>query len=239
MVKTRYLVALIVAASVMPDCASATDDEIRRCLVRSMLYIDNVNGARQDFRYARELCGEDTNRFARLLCELAHTNDSWIAGGMIRSLGGYGTSEQLPFLYSQVSNTAYGADAVRSILRIEGVTSNSVAIVDSYLSNTNIYPRERSELCGMFFANVMSTNLSSELRRSVEEVSLRYARSSNMYFRRMDRAMTVACPSYENSKRRLAVLRSVYQLGVSEYQIAYVTNAINELVAYPEADLPE
>ena len=35
------------------------------------------------------------------------------------------------------------------------------------------------------------------------------------------------------------VLRSAYGLGVSQYQIAYVTNAINELVAYPEADLPE
>ena len=30
-----------------------------------------------------------------------------------------------------------------------------------------------------------------------------------------------------------------FELGVSQYQIAYVTNAINELVAYPEADLPE
>ena len=28
-------------------------------------------------------------------------------------------------------------------------------------------------------------------------------------------------------------------IGVSPYQIAYVTNAINELVAYPEAELPE
>ena len=45
--------------------------------------------------------------------------------------------------------------------------------------------------------------------------------------------------TYRNSKRRLAVLRSAYGLGVSQYQIAYVTNAINELVAYPETDLPE
>ena len=45
--------------------------------------------------------------------------------------------------------------------------------------------------------------------------------------------------TYRNSKLRLAVLRSAYGLGVSQYQIAYVTNAINELVAYPETDLPE
>ena len=34
-------------------------------------------------------------------------------------------------------------------------------------------------------------------------------------------------------------MRSVFNLGVSQFQIAYVTNAINELVAYPEAELPE
>lgn len=234
----------VVLALVMIACSPSfsedvPDGEIARKVVLSCMFEDDWRLARSVFDNAFAATGSDRDRFARILCEVAHTNDARIAEGMVSRLISYGTTAQLPFLYSQTTNANHGVWAVKAILAIEGVTSNSVAIVDSYLSNTNIYPRERSELCGMFFANVMSTNLSSELRRSVEEVSLRYARSSNMYFRRMDRAMTVACPSYENSKRRLAVLRSVYQLGVSEYQIAYVTNAINELVAYPEADLPE
>ena len=45
--------------------------------------------------------------------------------------------------------------------------------------------------------------------------------------------------SYRMSRRRLAVLRSVRDLEINSYQLNYVTNAINELVAYPEADLPE
>ena len=48
---------------------------------------------------------------------------------MIGRLGVYGSSENLPFLYSQVSNVEYGVRAVRSILRIEGITSNSLAMV--------------------------------------------------------------------------------------------------------------
>ena len=45
--------------------------------------------------------------------------------------------------------------------------------------------------------------------------------------------------SYRLSKRRLPVLRGVQENGIDEYDIFYVTNAINELVAYPEVDLPD
>ena len=69
--------------------------------------------------------------------------------------------------------------------------------------------------------------------------ALRYARSANRYVMDVDAVFIETDSTYRNSKRRLAVLRSAYGLGVSHYQIAYVTNAINELVAYPEADLPE
>ena len=69
--------------------------------------------------------------------------------------------------------------------------------------------------------------------------ALRYARSANRYVMDVDAVFIETDSTYRNSKRRLAVLRSAYGLGVSQYQIAYVTNAINELVAYPEADLPE
>ena len=216
-----------------------SDERIKRLIVGSNFYIDNPDASYRMFMNARRRCGTDTNRFARLLAEVAQTNNNWVAQDAISSLGVYGTSAQLPFLYSMATNELHGATAVKSILRLEGVTSNSVAVAGMYLSMTNIIQRDRSEICSFFFNAVKTSDVSAALKERGECVALRYAGTANLYFRRMDEAMISTEPAYRLSKRRLAVLRSAYGLGVSRYQIAYVTNAINELVAYPEADLPE
>ena len=46
-------------------------------------------------------------------------------------------------------------------------------------------------------------------------------------------------PSYRFSKRRLNVMRSAQNRCWNAMLTNYVTNAINELVAYPEANLPD
>ena len=227
----------MIACSAQSDAVS--DDEIRDMVVHSGFYIDNGRAAKEEFIGAKDLCAGDTNRFARILCELAQTNHLRIADRMIRCLGRHGTSAQLPFLYSMATNEQHGVSAVKSILRLEGVTSNSVDVTGMYLSMTNIIQRDRSEICSFFFNAVKTSDVSAALKERGECVALRYAGTANLYFRRMDEAMISTEPAYRLSKRRLAVLRSAYELGVSQYQIAYVTNAINELVAYPEADLPE
>ena len=227
----------MIACSAQSDAVS--DDEIRDMVVHSGFYIDNGRAAKEEFIGAKDLCAGDTNRFARILCELAQTNHLRIADRMIRCLGRHGTSAQLPFLYSMATNELHGATAVKSILRLEGVTSNSVGVTGMYLAMTNIIQRDRSEICSFFFNAVKTSDVSAALKERGECVALRYAGTANLYFRRMDEAMISTEPAYRLSKRRLAVLRSAYELGVSQYQIAYVTNAINELVAYPEADLPE
>ena len=216
-----------------------SDEKIKRLIVGSNFYIDNPDASYRMFMNAMRRCGTDTNRFARLLAEVAQTNNNWVAQDAISSLGVYGTSAQLPFLYSMATNEQHGATAVKSILRLEGVTSNSVDVTGMYLSMTNIIQRDRSEICSFFFNAVKTSDVSAALKERGECVALRYAGTANLYFRRMDEAMISTEPAYRLSKRRLAVLRSAYGLGVRQYQIAYVTNAINELVAYPEADLPE
>ena len=219
--------------------SDATDDWIKEMVIVSGQFIHGGELARKMFGNAKMLCGDDTNRFARILYELAQTNDVQMADRMIGCLGRHGTTGQLPFLYSLATNEQHGASAVKSILRLEGVTSNSVDVTGMYLSMTNIIQRDRSEICSFFFNAVKTSDVSAALKERGECVALRYAGTANLYFRRMDEAMISTEPAYRLSKRRLAVLRSAYGLGVSQYQIAYVTNAINELVAYPEADLPE
>ena len=218
---------------------TVTDDEIRDMVVHSGFYIDNGLAAKEEFLGAKELCAGDTNRFARILCELAQTNHVRIADRMIRCLGRHGTTAQLPFLYSMATNEQHGASAVKSVLRLEGVSSNSVMVTGLYLSMTNVTQRDRSDICGFFFNLTKTSYVPDALKQFGENVALRYAGTANLYFQRMDESMIRTEPSYRQSRRRLEVLRAVHRLGVSAYQINYVTNAINELVAYPEADLPE
>ncbi len=241
MANGRCVKALVCVAvmAVSLTVVGYTDEEIKDRLIGSGQYIDNYTLARAAFQHSRGCCEGDTNRFARLIFELAQTNDTRMVGRMIGLLGTYGTTAQLPFLYSMATNEQHGASAVKSILRLEGVTSNSVAIAGTYLSMTNITQRDRSAVCDIFFKAVKTSNVPDALKQEGENVTLRYAGTANLYFRRMDEAMIRTEPSYRQSRRRLVVLRSVHSLGVSPYQLAYVTNAINELVAYPEADLPE
>ncbi len=74
------------------------------------------------------MAGCDTNRYARVLCELAgeNTNQTRCA---IALLGVYKTPQSLPFLYSYATNAEYGAYAMKAIFDIEGVTSSSISVM--------------------------------------------------------------------------------------------------------------
>lgn len=228
----------LAVASVCPAEDDNSDEKIKRLIVGSNFYIDNPDASYRMFMNARRRCGTDTNRFARLLAEVAQTNNDWVAQDAISSLGVYGTSAQLPFLYSMATNEQHGATAVKSILRLEGVTSNSVAVAGAYLSMTNVDFEYRADACKALLRAAPSC-VAIGMSQMARDCALRYARSANRYVMDVDAVFIETDSTYRNSKRRLAVLRSAYGLGVSQYQIAYVTNAINELVAYPEADLPE
>ena len=204
----------------------------------------------------------DTNRLARLICELAQTNDARTAMTMTRALGEYGTVEQLPFFYSCATNPVLGKIAVESVLRIEGVNSNSLEVVRSYLCQTNQFPvaniGDRTYLCrdllGRVFADPVLTCYRPLLLGMIDNFQI----GLNVTPNGVDMAIISVTPDYRYSKRRLAVLRAVkqrldndaqymaptnheaaLQIDVYDFQTNYLTTAINELVAYPEANLPD
>ena len=236
--KLQIALGIVVMGACMAR-AEAGDDWIKDMVIVSGQFIHGGEPARRMFENAKSQCEGDTNRFARLLCELAQTNDVRIADRMIRCLGRHGTTAQLPFLYSMATNEQHGATAVKSILRLEGVTSNSVAVAGAYLSMTNVDFEYRADACKALLRAAVPSCVTTGICQMARECALRYARSANRYVMDVDAVFIETDSTYRNSKRRLAVLRSAYGLGVSQYQISYVTNAINELVAYPEADLPE
>ena len=228
----------MIACSAQSDAVS--DDEIRDMVVHSGFYIDNGRAAKEEFIGAKDLCAGDTNRFARILCELAQTNHLRIADRMIRCLGRHGTSAQLPFLYSMATNEQHGATAVKSILRLEGVTSNSLEVADRCLSMTNVQARmERENLCLFMLDGFANAHSNSGVRNDVERCVLCFARRSGLYNEHFDGCLSVRIPGYQFSKRRLNVLRDAERNMIIRFNKAFITNAINELVSYPEADLPE
>lgn len=81
--------------------------------------------------------------------------------------------------------------------------------------------------------------LTHAMSNLVEECSYRFFSADQVYDGWYDGLVCARLADYRLSKRRLRVLRSVFELGLNKYNEMFVTNAINELVAYPEADLPE
>ena len=235
--KLQIALGIVVMGACMAR-AEAGDDWIKDMVIVSGQFIHGGEPARRMFENAKSQCEGDTNRFARLLCELAQTNDVRIADRMIRCLGRHGTTAQLPFLYSMATNEQHGATAVKSILRLEGVTSNSLAVADRCLSNKTIKEPERLDVCrtivDLAFAVTTPTN---DQVRALSYVHC-HARTCD-YPAGLDQSLLRHDPSYRLSRRRLSILRDVYVHGVDQWDIGYVTNAINELVAYPEANLPE
>ena len=89
------MLLLSVVASFASEALSevVSDAKIKRMLVGSNCYIDNPDAAERMFQNARRRCGGDTNRFARLIYEVAQTNDAWIAEDMIRAFVGFRGSD--------------------------------------------------------------------------------------------------------------------------------------------------
>ena len=235
--RMRSLIAIAVTSmtSLMLS-GEVTDEKVKTLVIRSGEVIDNSWRARRMFDNAEGLCEGDTNRFARILYELAQTNDVCMANRMIACLGWCGTTAQLPFLYSMATNAQHGATAVKSILRLEGVTSNSLAAASRYLFSTNYRHRTSYEICDSLVSQLVKTQAN---RPYAERVVLRFLSDYNIYHDWLDAAMKRADPTYSQSKRRLRVLRAISLRETDARDLSYVTNAINELVAYPEADLPD
>ena len=219
-------------------------DEIRRFL-RPVECVEMIRGQprRPPVLTEKISFDGDTNRLARILVEVAQTNNAWYSGMAMRELVKYGSAEQLPFLYSCATNPAIGDLAVKAVLRIEGVTSNSIAIAQSYLLSSNEFSRakqhDRSLVCEELLKSAFELPELSEYRPLCLSVAREFARNVNTMHISMDDAIVANDPSYRYSKRRLAVMRSAQYRCVNPGLYTYVTNAINELVAYPEADLPD
>ena len=240
------LIGVLLLASAMECVALPPEDEATmRRIVRFLVPQCGGNRTTRE-EYIPELIdglniNGDTNRLARLLAELAQTNSAWYAKMAMWQLEKYGTPAQLPFLYSCATNPAVANSAVKAVLRIEGVTSNSVAMLQRFLYITNSTPSELAYEKAIASSDFLSSIASSspEMKGCAILAVRDFVANVSTGVGRVDEALIVADVTYRYSKRRLSDLRCAYPRCFNEYQTNYVTNAINELVAYPEANLPD
>jgi len=234
-------IACLAVQSIFAQAPAYSDDEVKAQFLKAgtFRHAEFINGA---YRRSFEMADCDTNRYARILREIVveHTNET---RRVIRSLGRYRTQQSLPFLYSYATNAQYGAYSLKSIFAIEGVTSNSVETLQRYLFFTNIVTSktvyEKAAVCKEVLETLCESSVTSDLLDDATLVVRRYASNVSTGVSMIDTALVQADSTYRYSKRRLSDLRAAYPRSFNEYQTTYVTNAINELVAYPEENLPD
>jgi len=232
---------IVLGRSSFSQDAAYSDDQIKAQFVKAGRFY-HAEDMDNNYDWAFAMSGNDTNRFARVLRELAVENTNQTLQVLL-SLRSYKTPESLPFLYSYSTNDVFGADALKSIFAIEGVTSNSVEAMGCYLSVTNRIPPiadySRSEVCEWLLRKVYSTPELSLFSTRCMGMALNYAQNVSTMHMSLDKALLDVDSSYRYSKRRLSVMRAAQNRCWNELLTNYVTNAINELVAYPEAELPD
>ena len=222
------------------------DDKIVAAIGNVLSRRDGIDA--RTYRRLFDKCHSDSNRLCNIAQRVYAEYPDYFSRTIALSLiGEYGDARQVIFLESCVTNVALGPAAISALNRIEGFTSNSVLRTARYHSVTNqeVFGTDKKAYSDRDWA--LKKLVFSATRPSVDVALKNFARdyvfsyaSNNCYqICTADRALMSLDSTYKNSRRRLALLRLAQPVVPGPYSPEYVTNAINELVAYPEANLPE
>ena len=179
----------------------------------------------------------DTNRFLRLVKEVAHSNTNRTSC-MIVLVAEYGSEADLPFLYEYAADSGWnGRVALKGILEHEGISSNSATAVETFLATTDANrdaAYNRSWICRFALREASRDGVTDALRSRIMQSVLSYALRDGSHVAPVDGYIMAFDPAYQYSTNRLEILRASLGGDINDYQRNYVTNAIHEI----EAQLP-
>ena len=238
----KNIIAIVLFQSLFAVLARADveDAELRHILERAVRYEDNPHAAVSEIRYAIQVAGGNTNRVVSLMKQMiVEGTEDDVTSFYILEIGKYGTSSDLPFLYQRVASSNLCEHATAAVLSIEGLTTNSLTQITSLLpeGRWGAWPSMCSR--GRLLMAARKLPVGSPLRALTVSNAVQHAFHETAYPSSFDKSLRLTDPTYAISKRRLAALRSVQSLGVGAFQTNFVAQAIRELEAYPEANLPE
>ena len=234
----KKCIALTIVMSLITAIAkNFTDADVKRHILAECSVIDGVEYAEWQYKVAMRKCNWDTNRFVRLVKELVPSAKGTTKYNLFNEVGWHGGVGDLPYLQGYLTDAELAAPAARGIMRICGVTSNSIDCVNGLLCMTNMSQDVRSEVCADLFWTMCGQGVSSGVREYGVSNALVYAKTANRSFEHMDWRMCAADHRYKYSHERLALLRSVKDPMAHPSLYQYITNSIRELVEYPESNL--
>ena len=239
---TLIITVLLIMQFAFAETQIASDEEVKKDII---FYIQpKCSQSGNDTKLVDTyFINGNTNRLLRLLSDLIKTNDEWICTRSMWQYGKYATKSELPFLYSCATNSMCGDRALHAILKIEGVTTNSLQALDCYMSLTNAVAvgnnTDRLYVCRDFFYSVKRNESLYGYKPRLQEIVLNFARQKKSKFVNSDRLLCEMDESYVNSKRRLSSMRIAVAHGLNEMQTNYVHSVIRSLEAFPEEDLPD
>ena len=239
--RTITILALFQVLFGLLAVADVTDAQLRHILERATRYEDNPHASWGEIRYAIREAGGNSNRVVSLMKQMIveGAQSDGATGFYLSEIGKYGTNADLPFLYQRVSETNFCEVATEAILKIEGLTTNSL------MRLTTLIPDERPGAWDGVYAWLRLIEAAKKISdmSTIKALALSnavmYASRQTESVDSLDRCLMKTDPTYRKSRRRLSVLRSISGLGANECQTNYVAQAIRELEANPEADLPE
>ena len=239
--RTIISVALLGAALALSASAETVYDDAtisRRLIYSDGFFCGDANRTERNW-ILTTCCNNDTNRYVRVAKETAVTNESFKLTA-VDIVCRHGGADDVPFLYQCTNNTQTAARALIGILQLGGLTEDSVAAASAYLASTNtVCADEKDTVACSLFRCAVKSSASAELKALALSNVFAFARTSSSP-RSNDSVFQGIDPTYKYSKRRLSVLRAVLPRCQHVPELnTYVTNAISELVAYPEANLPD
>ena len=239
---TLIITVLLIMQFAFAETLIVSDEEVKKDII---FYIQpKCSQSRNDTKLVDTyFINGNTNRLLRLLSDLIKTNDEWICTRSMWQYGKYATKSELPFLYSCATNSMCGDRALNTIISLDGISSNLLQTVGQYFSITNGFSVDddsnRSRFAENLLKRVYRTESLLPYREQVFNMTREFALNVNLMHVSVDKALMRVDPTYENSKRRLNVMRGAKERCISEFLTNYVTNVINKLEMYPEENLPD
>jgi hypothetical protein len=241
----RYILAGLIVFMMQVSLANTevlSDNEIKQKIIRFIAPVcaeSMIDGELIDTYYING----NTNRLLRILSDMVKTNDEWICTQTMFEYSKYATKSELPFLYSCATNSMCGDRALNTIISLDGISSNLLQTVGQYFSITNGFSVDddanRSRFAEDLLKRVYRTESLFSYRERVFNMTREFALNVNLMHVSVDKALMRVDPTYENSKRRLNVMRGAKERCISDFLTNYVTNVINKLEMYPEENLPD
>ena len=241
----RYILAGLIVFMMQVSLANTevlSDNEIKQKIIRFIAPVcaeSMIDGELIDTYYING----NTNRLLRILSDMVKTNDEWICTQTMFEYSKYATKSELPFLYSCATNSMCGDRALNTIISLDGISSNLLQTVGQYFSITNGFSIDddanRSRFAEDLLKRVYRTESLLPYRERVFNMTREFALNVNLMHVSVDKALMRVDPTYENSKRRLNVMRGAKGRCISDFLTNYVTNVINKLEMYPEENLPD